>query len=117
MSTAPRQIEDGFASSPANIDRDHGVGYERALDLLDRAQVAQLELSVLDRHRPLPVRVGNPDVDRLDELGRPEVGGEPRVDARARDVQLAVVGRNLGAGRLEHLAVPNRPVADARSSL
>src|SRR5439155_13356603 len=25
---APSEIDDGFASSPANIDRDHGVGYE-----------------------------------------------------------------------------------------
>src|SRR5438094_7827330 len=27
-SNAPIEIDDGFASSPANIERDHGVGYD-----------------------------------------------------------------------------------------
>ena len=34
------------------------------------------------------------------------------MDGRAREVQLALVGRNLRTGLLEHVAIPNRPIPD-----
>ena len=38
----------GFASSDANIERDHGVGYARC-SILDVAEVAELERADVER--------------------------------------------------------------------
>ena len=46
---APRQTPFGLASSPANIDRDQGVGYDSPLDPLDRVEVGRRAAPHLDR--------------------------------------------------------------------
>ena len=48
-SNAPRQIEVGFASSEANIERDHGVGYARCSIVSIAARSREVERPDLER--------------------------------------------------------------------
>jgi len=111
-SNAPREIEDGLASSPANIDRDQGVGYESALDRLDRVQVAQLEATEVHpvrgrAHLVVLSASGTLRYIALDRLGRAEVPGQLGMEARPRDVALVLIRWNLGAGGFQRRSVPN----------
>ena len=112
-SNAPRQIEDGFASSPANIERDHGVGYERCSilsiafkSLVSRRRSSILVISLIGS----PIHVRNTKVHRLHRLRRAVPGRECRVEAGARQVALVPVGRDLRRG--EDVAVADGSVAD-----
>ena len=66
---APRQIDDGLASSPANIERDHGVGYAlRSISsIAERSRSSRRRISIMRA----PARRRGRGGRGLDELGGP----------------------------------------------
>ena len=113
-STAPSEGRTGFAGSVANIERDHGVGYD-ALDPLDRVEIGELEATPSWPSREPPLRVRRTHVDRLDRVHEPEGRGERRVEDGARDVARIGVGWDDASVRLENRPVPHGTVAEAQA--
>src|SRR6266487_2461376 len=115
-------MEDGFASSPANIERDHGVGYDRRSisSIAERSRSWSGRISLIPAPapaKPAPallgrlrqaygsccrlLHIGEAQVDRLDELGRPGVARQLGVEASPRNVPLVDVRRYDASGRLD----------------
>ena len=107
-SNAPRQIDAGFASSPANIERDHGVGYDarsiRSIASRSRSvKPADLDRRLASSSRQRPLGVGR----RAGRSARPR-SAAPKSRASARGS--APAGRAARRRR----AGPRRPRPRAR---